>query len=140
MVSAEVVEVACDPPPITTALLLRLPALVTQVAQAIVPPLVMVPPVIGLVVAMLDTVAAEATTWPSNSRTVCTELAAPVAIAKPMTCPEVGSEVRDPGRDQVPPPGADRARVIPALRHDEREGGPLDECAHLVDDAHERVV
>src|ERR1035438_8854238 len=53
VVSAEIVEVACNPPPRTTALLVSAAALVTQVAQAMVPVVVNVPPVIGAVVATL---------------------------------------------------------------------------------------
>ena len=49
----------CDawpPPPVTMLVLTRAAAEVTQVAQAIVPVVVIVPPVIGEVVAMLVTV------------------------------------------------------------------------------------
>lgn len=53
-----VVADACNPPPITKELSVRAAALVTQVGQARVPVVVMVPPVIGEVVAMLVTVPA----------------------------------------------------------------------------------
>ena len=58
MESAEIVDDACNPPPITTALLVSAAALVTHVGQAIVPVDVIVPPVIGEVVAILVTVPA----------------------------------------------------------------------------------
>jgi hypothetical protein len=47
---------ACEPAPVTMAVDTRDAALVTQVAQAIVPVVVIGPPVIGDVVAMLVTV------------------------------------------------------------------------------------
>jgi|SRR5579872_4011085 len=56
VVSAPIVELACKPPPITTALLVNAAALVTQVAQPIVPLVLNGPPVIGLEVATLVTV------------------------------------------------------------------------------------
>ena len=59
VVSAEIVEDACRPPPMTTAFEVSAAAEVTQVAQAMVPVVVMVPPVIGEVVAMDETVADE---------------------------------------------------------------------------------
>ena len=52
----EGVCVPCDPAPVTMAVDVKLAAEVTHVAQAMVPVLVIVPPVIGLVVAMLVTV------------------------------------------------------------------------------------
>jgi hypothetical protein len=56
VVSAEIVELACNPPPITTAWLVSALALVTQVTQVRVPDPVIVPPPNGDDVATLVTV------------------------------------------------------------------------------------
>jgi hypothetical protein len=56
VVSAEIVDDACDPPPIITPLLVKEAALVTHVVQVKVPVVVIVPPPRGAVVAMDVTV------------------------------------------------------------------------------------
>lgn len=77
---------ACDPPPVITAVLVSGDALVVHVAQAIVPDPVIVPPVIGPVVAILVTVPVVVESVPLVGRVT---LVGPVDVKVMALAPEV---------------------------------------------------
>jgi hypothetical protein len=107
-----VAEGVCDawePAPVIRAVLVREAAEVTQVAQAIVPVVVIVPPVMGLVVAMLVTVPEPAgVAQVLSPRRKVLELGLPVAVRSAMAIP---LEVRADSFTPSTVPGAAACRM-----------------------------